>query len=251
GRYTLDEEIHAGSMSRVYRAHDTESGQVVALKRPVNDDAGSLARFFTEARIHQQLNHPAIVRQLAHGGTSFTDVYLAMEWLHGQTLDERLATGPLGLSDALALARQTAAALSFVHREQFVHRDLKPANLLLVDDLPAKSKLIDFGLAEQAMGSAELGARVDVYGLGCVLFEAISGSPAFPGDRAQAVLAKVWQPAPNLADWCEDLPQALLTLVSRMLATDPAQRPADGGTLLSEMLRLGELPALPAKRRAR
>src|SRR6185369_8257159 len=143
GRYTLDEEIHAGSMSRVYRAHDTESGQVVALKRPVNDDAGSLARFFTEARIHQQLNHPAIVRQLAHGGTSFTDVYLAMEWLHGQTLDERLATGPLGLSDALALARQTAAALSFVHREQFVHRDLKPANLLLVDDLPAKSKLID------------------------------------------------------------------------------------------------------------
>src|SRR6185369_3170620 len=274
GRYTLDEEIHAGSMSRVYRAHDTESGQVVALKRPVNDDAGSLARFFTEARIHQQLNHPAIVRQLAHGGTSFTDVYLAMEWLHGQTLDERLATGPLGLSDALALARQTAAALSFVHREQFVHRDLKPANLLLVADLPAKSKLIDFGLAqqatrglsvhtrfsggtwaymspEQAMGSAELGARVDVYGLGCVLFEAISGSPAFPSDRAQAVLAKVWQPAPNLADWCEDLPQALLTLVSRMLATDPAQRPADGGTLLSEMLRLGELPALPAKRRAR
>jgi len=274
GRYALDQEIHAGSMSRVYRARDTENGQVVALKRPVKDDAGSLTRFWEEARIHQQLNHPAIVRQLAHGGTNFADAHLVMEWLDGRTLDDHLASGPLGLSDALALARQTAAALSLVHREQFVHRDLKPANLLLVDGLPAKSKLIDFGLAqqssrglsvhasfaggtwaymspEQVLGSAELGARVDVYGLGCVLFEAISGSPAFPSDRAQAVLAKVWQPPPNLADFCEGLPQALLTLLSRMLATDPTQRPADGGTLLGDLLRIGELPALPARRRAR
>jgi serine/threonine protein kinase len=261
-------------MSRVYRARDTESGQVVALKRPFKDDAASLSRFLEEARIHQRLNHPAIVRQLTHGGTSFADAHLVMEWLDGQTLDERLVSGPLCLSDALALARQTAAALSLVHRERFVHRDLKPANLLLVDGLAAKSKLIDFGLArpssdglsvhasfaggtwaymspEQAMGSAELGARVDVYGLGCVLFEAISGAPAFPSDRAQAVLAKVWRPAPNLAELCDGLPQPLLTLLSRMLATDPTQRPADGGTLLGELLRLGELPALVAKRRAR
>jgi serine/threonine protein kinase len=274
GRYSLGEEIHAGSMSRVYQAHDTESGQIVALKRPAKDDAGSLARFLEEARIHQQLNHPAIVRHLAHGGTSFADAHLVMEWLDGQTLDERLVSGPLGLADALALARQTAAALSFVHREQFVHRDLKPANLLLCDGLPAKAKLIDFGIArqvtpglrvhasfdggtwaymspEQAMGSAELGARADVYGLGCVLFEAISGSPAFPSDRDRAVLAKVWRSPPNLAEFCEDLPQTLLTLLSRILATDPAHRPADGGVLLSELLRLGDFPALPAKQRPR
>lgn len=274
GRYLLGEEIHAGSMSRVYRARDTVSGEPVALKRPAKDDANSLARFWEEARIHQQLKHPAIVRQLAHGGTSFADAHLVMEWLNGQTLDERLGSGPLRLSDAVALARQTAAALSFVHREQFVHRDLKPANLLLCDGVPAKSKLIDFGLArqstrglsvhasfvggtwaymspEQAMGSAELGARVDVYALGCVLFEAISGSPAFPSDRSRAVLAKVWQPPPNLADYCEGVPQSLLILLSRMLATDPAVRPADGGALLSELLRLGELPPGPAKLRAR
>jgi eukaryotic-like serine/threonine-protein kinase len=273
GRYLLVEQIHAGNMSRVYRARDIETGQVVALKRPATDDPTGLARFLEEARIHQQLNHPAIVRQLAHGGTSFADAHIAMEWLDGQTLDERLASGPLALGDALALARQTATALSFLHRAEFVHRDLKPANLLLCDGLAAKSKLIDFGIArrratgalsahpsfsggtwaymspEQALGSAELGARADVYGLGCVLFEAISGSPAFPSDRAQAVLAKVWRPAPDLGDLCEDLPRALLTLLSRMLATDPAQRPADGGALLGELLRLGELPSHPAKRR--
>lgn len=94
-------------------------------------------------------------------------------------------------------------------------------------------------------------ARRAADGLGCVLFEAICGSPAFPSDRAQAVLAKVWRPAPNLADFCDDLPEPLLTLLSRMLAPDPSQRPKDGGVLLDELLRLGKLPDAPAKLRAR
>lgn len=275
GRYQLGELIHAGNMSRVYRARDTDNGQVVALKRPSKDDPSHLARFKEEAQIHKGLVHPAIVRQLSHGGSTFADAYILMEWLDGPTLDQRLASGPLDLSDALSLAQRAAEALSFVHREQVVHRDLKPANLLLCEGFAAKTKLIDFGIArrqsngglsvhasfaggswaymspEQAMGSAELGARADVYGLGCVLFEAICGSPAFPSDRARAVVAKIWQPPPNLADFCEGVPQPLLTLVSRMLATDPALRPKDGGALQGELLRIGKLPDAPAKPRPR
>jgi eukaryotic-like serine/threonine-protein kinase len=275
GRYQIGARVHAGSMSCVYRAEDRESAQVVALKRPAKDDPGSLARFLGEARIHHGLNHPAIVRQLGHGGTSFADAHIAMEWLDGQTLEECLASGPLGLLDAVTMARRVAEALSLVHSEHVVHRDIKPANLILCDGLPERTKLIDFGIArresarglrehasfaggswaymspEQAMGSAELGARADVYALGCVLFEAISGSPAFPNDRAQAVLAKVWRPAPNLAEHCEGLPKSLATLVSRMLATDPSQRPENGSALASELRLLGKFPNTRAKRRAR
>lgn len=79
GRYQLGEEIHTGNSSRVFRARDAESGQIVALKRPANHDSNSLARFREEAQIHERLSHPAMVRQLAHGGTTFADTYIAME----------------------------------------------------------------------------------------------------------------------------------------------------------------------------
>jgi serine/threonine protein kinase len=257
-------------MSRVYRARDTETEQIVALKRPARDDSATLARFLEEAKILSELNHPAIVRQLARGGTSFGDAHIVMEWLTGNTLEQRLARGPLSLQDALNATRRAAEGLSVVHRAKIVHRDLKPTNLILCDGLATRTKLIDFGIArreaarglsvhasfaggtwaymspEQAMGSAELGARTDVYSLGCVFFEAITGSPAFPSDRAQAVVAKVWQPPPSLADFCLGLPRSLLTLVSKMLATDPMQRQKDGSALVTELLALGKLPDVPA-----
>ena len=265
GRYSVDEEVHAGGMSRVYRAHDTQTEQLVALKRPARDDPGTLTRFQEEARLLSELNHPAIVRLFAHGGASYADAHIVMEWLSGETLDKRLRAGRLSLSDALNVTRRAAEALSAVHRAKIAHRDLKPTNLILCDGLATRTKLIDFGIArreaargltthssfaggtwaymspEQAMGSAELGPRADVYSLGCVLFEAITGQPAFPDDRAQAVVAKVWQAPPDLADYCLDLPKPLLALVARMLATDPMQRPRDGGALVTELLALGKL----------
>ncbi|HEX3854629.1 MAG TPA: serine/threonine-protein kinase [Polyangiaceae bacterium] len=270
GRYAIEDQVHSGGMSRVYLARDRETEQIVALKRPAKDDPGTLARFLEEAKILSELNHPAIVRQLAHGGTTFADAHMVMEWLSGETLEQRLAAGRLGLQDALSSVRRAAEGLSAAHRAKIVHRDLKPANLILCDGLAARTKLIDFGIArreaarglsvhasfaggtwaymspEQAMGSAELGARTDVYSLGCVFFEAISGNPAFPSDRAQAVVAKVWQPAPSLADFCVGLPKPLLTLVSKMLATDPMQRQRDGSALVTELLALGKLPDQPA-----
>jgi serine/threonine protein kinase len=269
-RYLVEAQVHAGGMSRVYRAHDRETAQMVALKRPARDDLGTLTRFLEEAKILSELRHPAIVRQLAHGGTSFADAHIVMEWLTGDTLEQRLVAGPLSLQGALNVTRRAAEGLSAAHRANIVHRDIKPGNLILDDGLETRTKVIDFGIArreaarglsvhasfaggtwaymspEQAMGSAELGARADVYSLGCVLFEAITGQPAFPSDRAQAVVAKVWQPAPDLADFCVGLPKPLLTLVGKMLATDPMQRQKDGSALVSELLALGKLPDLPA-----
>ncbi|MEO7034145.1 MAG: serine/threonine-protein kinase [Polyangiaceae bacterium] len=266
GRYLVDQEVHAGGMSRVYRARDTQTEQLVALKRPARDDVGTVKRFLEEARILGELNHPAIVRLLAHGGTSYAETHIVMEWLEGETLEKRLSAGRLSLSDALNVTRRAAEALSAVHRAKVAHRDLKPANLILCDGLAARTKLIDFGIArrevargltthgsfgggtwaymspEQAMGSAELGPRADVYSLGCVFFEAITGEPAFPDDRAQAVVAKVWQPPPELADYCLGLPKPLLVLVAKMLAADPTHRQRDGGELVTELLALGRLP---------
>ncbi len=270
GRYAIDQEVHAGGMSRVYRARDVQTEQTVALKRPARDDPGTLTRFLEEAQILSELNHPAIVRLLAHGGATYTEAHIVMEWLDGETLEARLSAGRMSVADALNVTRRAAEALSAVHRAKVAHRDVKPTNLLLCDGLAARTKLIDFGIArreaargltthasfaggtwaymspEQAMGSAELGPRADVYSLGCVCFEAISGEPAFPDDRAQAVLAKVWQPPPDLNDYCLGLPKPLLTLVAKMLATDPTQRPRDGSALVTELLALGKLPDTPA-----
>jgi serine/threonine protein kinase len=274
GRYLLGEQVHAGGMARVYRARDQETEQLVALKRPAKADLATLARFAEEGEILSQLDHPAIVRLLAHGGETFEDAHIAMEWLEGETLSARLDSGPLSLLDAVTVARRAAEALSAVHRAKITHRDVKPANLILNQSSPAQAKLIDFGIArydaarglnvhasfsggtwaymspEQAMGSAELGARADIYSLGCVLFEAISGEPAFPSDRAQAVVAKVWHPPPRLGDQCADVPSPLLALIAKMLAADPLQRPRDGGALVSELLALGKMPARIAPRKA-
>jgi serine/threonine protein kinase len=270
-RYQLEEQVHAGGMSRVFRARDVRDGALVALKRPARDEPQTLARFAEEGRTLADLQHPAIVRLLAHGGSTFDDAHIVTEWLEGETLARRLEKGPLSLQDAVSVVRRAAEALMLVHRAKITHRDLKPANLILCNGLPAQTKLIDFGIArresapglsvhssfaggtwaymspEQAMGSAELGARLDIYSLGCVLFEAVSGKPAFPSDRASAVVAKVWQPPPSLADVCEGVPKPLELLVAKMLATDPLARPRDASVLATELAKLGKLPDRAAK----
>ncbi|HEY4104915.1 MAG TPA: serine/threonine-protein kinase [Polyangiaceae bacterium] len=272
-RYVLEEQVHSGGMSRVFRARDTTNGEVVAVKRPARDDPQTLTRFAEEGEILASLSHPAIVRAISRGGSTFVDAHIATEWLDGETLAHCLVAGPLTLLDAVSVVRRAAEALAMVHRSKITHRDLKPANLVLCGGSAMHTKLIDFGIArretarglvvhssfaggtwaymspEQAMGSAELGARADIYSLGCVLFEAVSGSPAFPGDRAGALVAKVWQPPPNLTDLCEDVPKPLAQLVLKMLATDPLGRQRDAGVLVTELLALGKLPERAAKRR--
>ncbi len=265
-RFELEAEVHAGGMARVFRARDRQSGAAVALKRPLRDDPNDLARFRQEGTILAELSHPAIVAYVAHGGAGFDDAYLASEWLDGMTLFERLQAGALTMADSVNLIRRAAEALGCAHRARIIHRDVKPANLMLCGEGASKVKLLDFGIAkreqgaglnahvtfaggtwaymspEQAMGAAELGARADVFSLGCVLFECLSGSAPFPNERSAAIVAKVWNEAPRIETRTASVPPKLAALLAKMLARDPNARPRDASIVATELASLGKMP---------
>src|SRR4051794_11723683 len=181
-------------MSIVYRARDKHTGALVALKVLQGSDQLG-ARFARESRVLAELSHPGIVRYVAHGATAAGQRYLAMEWLDGEDLAERLIRGGLTARESVVLATRVAEALGFAHVRGIVHRDIKPSNIFLPERQAERVKILDFGIArqregvasldmtmtgtrlgtpaymspEQARGLAELDARVDVFALGCVL----------------------------------------------------------------------------------
>jgi serine/threonine protein kinase len=194
---------------------DRQTGEPVALKLILHQSDAYVARFHREARVLAELRHPGIARHVAHGATEDGRHYLAMEWLEGEDLAARLARGPLGIEESLALAGRVAEALAVVHARRLVHRDVKPANLLLVGDRLEQVKVIDFGIVrvadatcgltepgmfigtpaymapEQVRSEPDIDARADVYALGCLLFECLTARPPFVAERLVAVLAKI------------------------------------------------------------
>ncbi len=270
GRWELEEQIHAGAMARVYRARDARTGERVAVKVPVRDDEVELQRFRQEGELLAGFDHPGIVRYVAHESQAIDATFVATEWLAGETLFARLRRGRLTLADATSVVRRIAASLDAVHRARVVHRDVKPTNVMLCRGSTG-TKLLDFGIArreaggglsshasfgggtwaymspEQVMGAAELGARTDVFSLGCVLFECVTGKRAYPSDRSAAIVAKVWRDPPELASFCRDASPRLSELLSSMLAKDPLARPPDAAALLEEFDALEEQPEKPAE----
>ena len=270
-RFTIQGLAGSGGMGAVYQALDRLTGETVALKVMARRGQHE-ERFAQEARVLAELCHPAIVRYVTHGETPQGQPYLAMEWLEGEELAHRLAASRLTVAESLEVARRVAEGLAAAHERGLVHRDVKPSNVLLVDGQPARAKLLDFGIArldlagmaptappmtrtgvvlgtvgymspEQAIADRNLDARTDVFALGCVLFECLTGVPAFSGDHVVAVLAKVLrEDAPRLRALRPELPEALDALVARMLAKDRGSRPQDGGVVLSELVALGSLP---------
>ncbi|HSK96739.1 MAG TPA: serine/threonine-protein kinase [Euzebyales bacterium] len=243
GRYVLEGLIGRGGMAEVYRAHDLVLARVVAVKllRTVAVDEEDRARFTDEARTLARLSHPNLVTIL--DAAIAGDVpYQVMELVDGPSLEQCCRAGPLEPARVAVIGAQIADALGHVHAAGIVHRDLKPGNVLLRADT---ALLTDFGVArllsaaarhtitgatvgtpaylapEQVRGEA-VGPATDVYGLGLVLLEALTGRRAYRGAPVEAALARLTTP-PSISD---AVPTAWHELLRAMTALDPTERPS-------------------------
>jgi eukaryotic-like serine/threonine-protein kinase len=264
-RYEVRERIGAGAMGVVHRGFDTLLERDVALKflpEAMALDTGAARRFLQEARAAAALNHANITTLHAIEDPE-NGPFLVMELVEGETLEARLArTGRLAVDQVVAIATQVAAGLDAAHARGIVHRDIKPANLMLT---PAGAvKIMDFGIARlpggpaltrvgSTLGSAAymspeqvrgegVDGRADVWSLGVVLYEMITGSLPFPGDNEHTVLHRVLHVDPEpLGVVRPDTPTWLTDLVSAMLARERGERPSSAGEVLTA-LRQGAPP---------
>ncbi|XYI03028.1 protein kinase domain-containing protein [Sorangium sp. So ce1128] len=262
GPFRLDARVGEGGMGVVYAAHDPDRDRKVAVKilpAALGRDPARARRFEAEAEVLASFDHPAIVRYLAHGTTPAGEPFLAMEWLDGEDLAQRLRRGRLSAAESVALARRVAEGLAAAHARGVVHRDIKPSNIFLVGGEVEKSKVIDFGIArvahaarrtasglvigtpgymapEQARGAPNVDARADVFALGAVLFECLTGAPAFYGEHVMAILAKIlFAEAPRVTELRPQLSRELAELTARMLAKAPEERPRDGAAVAAAL----------------
>jgi predicted Ser/Thr protein kinase len=264
GRYEIRGELGRGTMGVVYRAHDRDLGRDVALKviRSTIEDAdgdaqGYEQRFLNEARAAARLSHPAIVvvhdvgRDPASGS-----LFMALELLKGRTLQDLLREeGPLPWPEALKLVGRVAEGLHHAHEHGIVHRDVKPANIMVL--APGEPKIMDFGIAkveaaqltaagqlfgtplymspEQAQGHPVDG-RSDLFSLGAVLYEVLTGRRAFGSDSVHGIVLQVVQsdPRPPSA-LVPGIPGSLDRVVVRCLAKDPQRRYANGRELAEDV----------------
>ena len=271
GRFAIEDLAGRGGMGTVYRATDCSTGLPVALKLLHSLTSQQAAmRFNREAVLLAGLSHPGIVSYVAHGTADGNQPFLAMEWLEGEDLARRLLRQPLGLPETLSLLRRAAEALTAAHRQGIVHRDIKPSNLFLRAGRPEDVVVLDFGLArqavptlmgvtgigtvvgtpgymapEQASSQQEIPPAADIFSLGCVLYECITGKPPFEAPHFAAALAKILfaDPAP-LHTLRPGLPAGLQVLVDRMLAKDPKWRLPDADSLLKAISALDSVPEL-------
>lgn len=271
GRFILQRLAGQGGIGFVYQARDTVSGSTVAIKL-LQTVAGeeSARRFTREAELLAQLHHPGIVSYVAHGLTDEHQPFLAMEWLEGEDLSQRIGRQPLALSDTLLLLRRAAEVLAATHARSIVHRDIKPSNLFLRGGSVEELVLLDFGLArvsaasqaftgsamvlgtpgymapEQASSRPDISPSADIFSLGCVLYECLTGQSPFRAPHIAAVLAKIlFVEPPSLRSIRPELPGSIQVLVDRMLAKDPARRIPDGAQLLRALTELDVLSELP------
>jgi serine/threonine protein kinase len=259
GRYRFVAPLGRGGMGEVWRADDLKLGRPVAVKAVRADVAESpehLARLEREARLLAALSHPHVATLYsveADGSARF----LVMELVTGQTLAARLARGPLSAPEAIPLAGQLADAMAAAHGQGILHRDLKPANLMLTSE--GRLKVLDFGLAkaaavtdavttgaglvlgtpaymspEQAAGEP-VDRRTDIWAVGCVLFEMLSGRRAFPGPSSRDVLAAVLKGEPDWSAIPAGVTPRLRVLVERCLRRDPRRRWQDAGDIRVEL----------------
>ncbi len=276
-RYRLERRLGGGAMGDVYLAWDRQLERQVALKFlrvSAEVDPTGHSRLFAEARAAARLDHLHVATVHDIGETEHRRLFIAMAYYPGETLRDRIACGPLSLSDAMRIAAQIAAALDAAHSAGIIHRDVKPANVLF--DAEGGVKLTDFGVAkllsdkevtnpgiavgtmaymspEQARGES-VDSRADLWALGVVLYEMLAGRRPFVGDHPVALLHALLNDAPiPLPDGDASPGSAVRSLVATLLEKDPAQRANNAATVASilSQLRGGDevlITALPAVR---
>ena len=260
GPWRIDSLIAEGGMGRVYRAHSS-GGQEVALKLVKSDlahDSVFRKRFEREASIAQRLEHPHVVPVLDAGDHEGIP-YLAQRLIRGGSLDDKLERdGALEIDFTLRVCAEVADGLDALHAAGLYHRDVKPANILL--DEARTAYITDFGLAKDTQGSLltrpgqtlgsmdymapeqirgeEVGPATDVYGLGCVIYECLTGRPPFADHRGMRILwAHLQDDPPDPATVRPELPAALVRVLMRALDKEPAGRPAAASALAEDLAR--------------
>ena len=262
-RYRIERVLGTGGMGAVYEAEHIEIGKKVALKvlhPQFSRQADLVARFRREARAASKVGHPNIVDVTDSGTTPDGDVYFVMERLDGLDLGEVLRHERRVAPDrVVAIGTQMCRALSAAHAAGIIHRDLKPENIFLVsrEGVPDFVKVLDFGIAKQdmgnqnsprrlttpgiAMGTPEymapeqaagkaIDGRVDIYSVGAILYEMLTGDPPHHGANVMEILAKKATEAPTPPrELNPDVPEALEEVVMRCLERDPDRAPADDG----------------------
>ena len=248
GRYLLVELLGRGGMGEVWRAHDTETDRIVAIKllpAYLSGDEEFEHRFRREAHAAARLNNPHVI-PIHHYGEIDGQLYVDMRLIEGRDLQTVLADGPLDPERAVRIVEQIARALQAAHKVGLIHRDIKPSNVLLdADDF---AYLIDFGIAraidetrmtksgntigtfeymapERLDTGADEDARADIYSLACVLYEALTGQPPFPGDSmAHLVNAHLNTPPPRPSSTQPNMPLQVDNVIATGMAKDPNLR---------------------------
>jgi serine/threonine-protein kinase len=259
GRYRLETRIGSGGMSTVYRALDETLQRQVAIKllnREVSSDSDELERFRREARAVAQLSHPHIVGVI-DAGEDDGRPYIVFEYIDGETLKERIRRmGRLPVTEAVAYAIEIARALGAAHARHIIHRDVKPQNVLI--DEEGSAKVTDFGIArtldeegltadgrvigttdyvspEQALGQRVTG-QSDLYSLGMVTYEMLSGEVPFRGDNQVAVAMKhVREPLPDIQRKRPEVSAALAAVIERATCKRPSDRYGDDAELIADL----------------
>ena len=273
-KYRLNERLGGGGMGTVYRATHLLIDRPVAIKvlsqRFVGDETAQ-QRFRREARAAGRMQHPNAVSVTDFGATADGYLYIVMELLEGHTLrDVLMREGPLDIARAVSIMLQTCAAVAAAHDAGLIHRDLKPANIFIDQrpDTPAVVKVLDFGVAkfaveeqadddyqtltqlgaligtprymspEQCSGSGPVTTASDVYSLGIILYEMLSGAPPFNAETPLAIVFRqVSHPPPPLPS---SVPEKLRAIVERALAKDPAKRYANAEEFRQQLLSVAE-----------
>src|SRR6188768_4242995 len=257
-RFVCGEQHSSTHTSWVFRGVERESNLSVAVKLLKDSRPESRNAFSPEALLLAQLEHPGIVRYLAHGELAEGGAYIVTEWLDGEDLGARLARGRLSIDEAITLITRAANVLAATHARGVVHLDLKPSNLFLADGDLSNIRLLDFGIArltrsvssdpdedlvagtpgymapEQVLGE-ELTPATDVFALGCVLYRCLVGQRIFEGGPLDLMTRTVEETVTLPASVVSEVHPALAEFVAALLNPSPGKRPADGARVLSQI----------------